>query len=190
MRFPILISVSAASILTVLATPTEFQPVDPSVLFDRAIRSSCSNLVCMLSQTNASKLLTGTSSMAQAVVNRSRAGTTQSLNLTGYCPNDLTGVQCCVTKICSTSSGSGVCMNTGDTCSGRFVAGACPGPSSIQVGAFHEESLQSMLIILLALYRREMLHFVGKRCLSIAVELVQWLVCCWCMSWSQQPSGK
>lgn len=186
MRFPILISASAASILTVLAIPTEFQPVNPSVLFDQAIRSSCSTLVCMVSQINASKLLTGTSSMAQAVVNRSRAGTTQSFNLAGYCPNDLTGVQCCVTKICSTSSGSGVCMNTGDTCSGRFVAGACPGPSSIQVGA----SLQSMLIILLALYRREMLHFVGKRCLSIAVELVQWLVCCWCISGSQQPSGK
>ena len=25
-------------------------------------------------------------------------------------------------------------MNTGDTCSGKFVAGACPGPSSVQVG--------------------------------------------------------
>ena len=73
MLFPILTSVSAASILTVLAIPTEYQPVDPSLLFDRAIGSSCSTSVCMLSRTNASKLLTGTSSMAQAVVNRPRA---------------------------------------------------------------------------------------------------------------------
>ena len=26
-------------------------------------------------------------------------------------------------------------MNTDNTCSGKFVAGACPGPSTVQVGA-------------------------------------------------------
>lgn len=58
--------------------------------------------------------------------------TTQGFNLAGYCPGS-SSIQCCVKKSCSTSSGSGTCMNTGDSCSGSFISGACPGDSSIKV---------------------------------------------------------
>ena len=58
--------------------------------------------------------------------------TTQGYNEAGYCPGP-TNVQCCVKKTCSTSSGSGICLNTDNTCSGSFVAGACPGDSTVQV---------------------------------------------------------
>ena len=58
--------------------------------------------------------------------------TTQGYNEAGYCPGP-SNIQCCVKKTCSTGSGSGICMNTGDTCSGSFVAGACPGDSTVQV---------------------------------------------------------
>ena len=58
--------------------------------------------------------------------------TTQGYNEAGYCPGP-TNVQCCVKKTCSTSSGSGICLNTANTCSGSFVAGACPGDSTVQV---------------------------------------------------------
>ncbi len=58
--------------------------------------------------------------------------TTQGFNLAGYCPNDRDNVQCCVKKTCSTAAGAGVCINTGDVCGGKFVAGACPGDSGVQ----------------------------------------------------------
>lgn len=58
---------------------------------------------------------------------------TTGFNLAGYCPNDPAGVQCCVTASCATSAGSGKCLLTSDPCSGKFVAGACPGPSDVQV---------------------------------------------------------
>lgn len=59
--------------------------------------------------------------------------TTQGFNLAGYCPNDPNGVQCCVKKTCSTKQGSGICLNTSDSCKGAFISGACPGDSSIKV---------------------------------------------------------
>lgn len=40
-------------------------------------------------------------------------------------------------------------MNTGDTCSGKFVAGACPGPSSVQVGAHFIILFFSMYVVLM-----------------------------------------
>jgi len=36
----------------------------------------------------------------------------------------------------------------------------------------------------------EVQHFFWQWCLSIGVELMQWLLCCWRMSWSKQYSGK
>ena len=60
--------------------------------------------------------------------------TTTGFTVASYCPNDPSSVECCVTASCSTSAGaSGTCINTGDTCSGNFVAGVCPGPSDIEV---------------------------------------------------------
>ena len=48
--------------------------------------------------------------------------------------SNLIRYQCCVGVPCSTSSGSGVCQNTGTSCSGgSYIAGACPGPSTNQV---------------------------------------------------------
>ena len=58
--------------------------------------------------------------------------TSQGFNLANYCPG-ADDIQCCVKKACSTSSGSGICLNSSDTCGGSFVSGACPGDSSIQV---------------------------------------------------------
>lgn len=67
--------------------------------------------------------------------------TTNGFSVAGYCPNDPSRVECCVQKTCSTSSGSGVCTSTSSACSGRFVSGACPGSSSIQVSSFQFKSL-------------------------------------------------
>ncbi|KAL8740064.1 MAG: hypothetical protein Q9190_007192 [Brigantiaea leucoxantha] len=53
--------------------------------------------------------------------------------MAGHCPGDST-IQCCVKKTCSSSSGSGICMNTSDksSCDGNFVQDKCPGDSTIQ----------------------------------------------------------
>ena len=58
--------------------------------------------------------------------------TTSGFNIAGYCPGSASN-QCCIEKSCTTSSESGQCLNTGNACSGKFVAGACPGPSDVQV---------------------------------------------------------
>ncbi len=81
-------------------------------------------------------------------------------------------------------------MNTDNTCSGKFVAGACPGPSTIQVGAPHVLSLDYFVLkTWLVLHGGEMQHLAGQRRLSIGVELLQWLIHCWRLSWSQQFTG-
>lgn len=58
--------------------------------------------------------------------------TTQGYNEAGHCPGPA-DIQCCVKKSCSTSSGSGICMNTENTCGGSFIAGACPGDNTVKV---------------------------------------------------------
>ena len=98
-----------------LAIPTESSSIDPSLLFDRAIGSSCST------------------PFGSGSCQKTSSCTTQGFHVAGHCPNDPTDVQCCVKETCSTDSGSGLCMNTDSTCSGKFVAGACPGPDSVQV---------------------------------------------------------
>ena len=57
---------------------------------------------------------------------------TQGYNKAGYCPG-AADIQCCVKKTCSTGSGSGICMNTENTCDGSFIAGACPDDSTVKV---------------------------------------------------------
>lgn len=82
-------------------------------------------------------------------------------------------------------------MNTDNTCSGKFVAGACPGPSTIQVGTLHDPNHDYFVLKKrLVLHGGEMQHLARQRRLSINVELLQWLVRRWCLSWSQQSSGK
>ena len=46
-----------------------------------------------------------------------------------------------------------------------------------------------MLITWLVLHGGEMQHFSRQRCLSIDVELLQWLIRCWRLSRTQQSSG-
>lgn len=127
------LAVLLASPATLLAFLAELQAVDPSLLFARAIDSSCSipYAYCLL------HFLKQTIDPRQQDVAGScqatSSWTTGGFNLVGYCPNDPTNVQCYVSKTCTTSSDSGMCMNTADTCSGKFVAGACPGPSTVQV---------------------------------------------------------
>ena len=102
-------SLLAPFILT-LAPFITASPTDPSVIFARA---ACSTPY-------GSGTCVDTSSC-----------TTGGFNIAGYCPGPA-NIQCCISKTCTTSSGSGNCMNTADTCSGAFVAGACPGPSTVQ----------------------------------------------------------
>ena len=75
-------------------------------------------------------------------------------------------------------------MNTDNTCSGKFVAGACPGPSTIQVGVHHDLNFGCFVLKkYLVLCGGEMQHLARERRLPIDVELLQWLVRCWRLSW-------
>ena len=56
-------------------------------------------------------------------------------------------VQCCTKEKCSTSSGSGVCQVTSTSCSGKYVAGACPGPSNVEVCIFCSQQMQIQSIL-------------------------------------------
>lgn len=59
--------------------------------------------------------------------------THSGFTVVGACPNDPASVRCCIKKSCSTSSGSGTCLNTSSGCSGgSFISGACPGGSDIK----------------------------------------------------------
>lgn len=81
-------------------------------------------------------------------------------------------------------------MNTDNTCSGKFVAGACPGPSTVQVGAPHDLSLTYFVLKeWVVLHSGKMQHLARQRRLSVDIELLQWLVRCWRLSWSKQSSG-
>ena len=81
-------------------------------------------------------------------------------------------------------------MNTDNTCSGKFVAGACPGPSTIQVRTPRDPGHDYLgLTKWLVLHGGEMQHLSRQRCLSVDVELLQWLIRCWRLSWTQQSSG-
>ncbi|RPA78103.1 hypothetical protein BJ508DRAFT_416722 [Ascobolus immersus RN42] len=60
------------------------------------------------------------------------ANCTGGFNVVGKCPNDPSSVKCCVPSTCSTPSGSGICRNTGKSCSGTYYSGYCPGPSDIK----------------------------------------------------------
>ena len=81
-------------------------------------------------------------------------------------------------------------MNTDNTCSGKFVAGACPGPSTIEVGTLDDPSHDYLVLTKWpVLHGGEMQHLARQRCLSIDVELLQWLIRCWRLSWSQQSPG-